>query len=428
MPAQGPAAPADVARKSCRMYFWPLFLVLAAVAAIFIYDLYWNNPADPQRAAFRNMHSSSIMASSGFENLISTLCWLFGLGFLVNGGMKLFRSWRCQRKDPAFAPKNTMALVYIFIGICLFGFPFLRQALFCPYHYNYNHVYYLGGQHHLSRYVGVCQREMDTVLGIFVAVTLLFGALVYFFGDGASRRARRPGGEPGVPALTQDALKEDKAPDGTAGIQTEEFLILLPLTVAALLFSVGVFTSPAPVSTFSQNMAACYSNISNIIWTIFGTLSLFFTLAGARDLYRAERRVKDDPSLARLPLRIWIYFFLGVTFLALPFLLAIYNQSGRPPVEYAPAGPGASFHLQAYSCTGPAIEMRNFLRLVAALCWYCAALGFYMSHLALSKALRFKETPEAALLNQEAAILLLTSFTVTTLPFVCVALMGVGLW
>ncbi|MEZ0226454.1 MAG: hypothetical protein ACAH83_18000 [Alphaproteobacteria bacterium] len=174
--------------------------------------------------------------------------------------------------------------------------------------------------------------------------------------------------------------------------------------------------------------AACYSSLPGHIRTLWMMLSPSFALAGARALYRADKLVKDDPLLPPLAWRVWIYFFLGVSFLVLPFLQAIYAQAQRPPVEYTYVGDGSPYSLLAYSCTGAAIKTQNFLRLIAALFWYCAAMGFYFSHFALGKALRFRGTPAEDYLNREAYFLLLTSFVATAVPFAGVALTGVELW
>ena len=73
---------------------------------------------------FKNMSQNIITASSGFNNLISTVCWIGGAGLGVAGIFKL----KAHVDNPAQAAMKD-GLIRIAAGGGLLAFPFIQQAM-----------------------------------------------------------------------------------------------------------------------------------------------------------------------------------------------------------------------------------------------------------------------------------------------------------
>ena len=119
---KGKVAPLIVWRKSDRKNFRSLYIA-AVAAAIFVC-------ADSAPVSARMMMSQNVVqASGGFDNLISTICWLVGLCFIVNGCVKIRRAARFPADDPAHKPLWRRGILYLFLGLgCLF-FPYVQSAM-----------------------------------------------------------------------------------------------------------------------------------------------------------------------------------------------------------------------------------------------------------------------------------------------------------
>lgn len=82
--------------------------------------------ADASFAAttFKDMSSNIITASSGFNNLISVVCWIGGAGLGVAGIFKL----KNHVDNPGQTPMKD-GLVRLGCGGALLAFPFIQQAM-----------------------------------------------------------------------------------------------------------------------------------------------------------------------------------------------------------------------------------------------------------------------------------------------------------
>jgi hypothetical protein len=95
---------------------------LAAVATV---GMMVGSSADAFAATtFKNMSQNIITASSGFNNLISTVCWIGGAGLGVAGIFKL----KAHVDNPAQAAMKD-GLIRIAAGGGLLAFPFMQQAM-----------------------------------------------------------------------------------------------------------------------------------------------------------------------------------------------------------------------------------------------------------------------------------------------------------
>jgi hypothetical protein len=70
-----------------------------------------------------------IQASGSFQSLISTVCWLVGFCFFVNGAIKVFRACRIPVDDPRHSPLWRRGILYLFLGMGSFSFPFIQSAM-----------------------------------------------------------------------------------------------------------------------------------------------------------------------------------------------------------------------------------------------------------------------------------------------------------
>jgi hypothetical protein len=73
---------------------------------------------------FKTMSQNIVTASSGFNNMISTVCWIGGAGLGVAGIFKL----KNHVDNPAQAPMKD-GLVRVGAGGGLLAFPFIQQAM-----------------------------------------------------------------------------------------------------------------------------------------------------------------------------------------------------------------------------------------------------------------------------------------------------------
>jgi hypothetical protein len=73
---------------------------------------------------FKDMSANIITASSGFNNLISVVCWIGGAGLGVAGIFKL----KMHVDNPGQTPMKD-GLVRIGCGGALLAFPFIQQAM-----------------------------------------------------------------------------------------------------------------------------------------------------------------------------------------------------------------------------------------------------------------------------------------------------------
>lgn len=97
---------------------------LAAVATMGIIAV---TSSDAQAAAatnFADMSDNIVTASSGFQNMISTVCWLGGAGLGVAGIFKL----KQHVDNPGQTPMKD-GLVRIGAGGGLLAFPFIQNAM-----------------------------------------------------------------------------------------------------------------------------------------------------------------------------------------------------------------------------------------------------------------------------------------------------------
>ena len=108
------------------------------VVAACVCGLYFNTPC----FAMRMMSQNIVQASSGFQSLISTVCWLVGVGFFINGAIKVFRALRIPVTDPRHTPLWRRGILYLFLGMASFSFPFVQSVMqgsisVAPYGYGY---------------------------------------------------------------------------------------------------------------------------------------------------------------------------------------------------------------------------------------------------------------------------------------------------
>ncbi|TAL39522.1 MAG: hypothetical protein EPN97_02355 [Alphaproteobacteria bacterium] len=202
MPAMdGPAAPFSAERKPGWKSPW-FFIFAAAAAAIFIYDaaLYdkiHSPPPPPQPVVFSSMRHSVIQASSGFQALVATVCWILGAGILLSGSFKVFGAWRRRKRDPAPVPRGEKALLYLLLGVGLMAYPFVYENF--RQSYGYYEAYY-------HPYYGYTQEKPNTAnFRTFAFYSLYFGTIAFLFGSFALKKAQRLKDDPAAPALKDKA-------------------------------------------------------------------------------------------------------------------------------------------------------------------------------------------------------------------------------
>jgi hypothetical protein len=79
--------------------------------------------------AMRVMSQNVIQASGSFQSLISTVCWVVGFGFFINGAIKVFRALRIPVNDPRHTPLWRRGILYLFLGMGSLSFPFVQSAM-----------------------------------------------------------------------------------------------------------------------------------------------------------------------------------------------------------------------------------------------------------------------------------------------------------
>lgn len=201
--------------------------------------------------------------------------------------------------------------------------------------------------------------------------------------------------------------------------------MLLPFAVCAMFLFIDISSQPVAAAEVIRNYTGCQSGLPGLLRFLCWITAAGFTLAGARSLYNTVKRTWDEPKLPDPQKRAWVYFFLAIGFTTLPTMQAAFFT----PLCPVPGGIYNGMPLGLPSgCINEVTQAENFRKHVSLLLAYCGALGFYLSHFALSKALRFRNTPSEAALNKEAALLLLMSFALATIPFVWASFKGVALW
>ncbi|TAL39525.1 MAG: hypothetical protein EPN97_02370 [Alphaproteobacteria bacterium] len=197
--------------------------------------------------------------------------------------------------------------------------------------------------------------------------------------------------------------------------------MLLLLAVCAMFLAVDINSQPVAAAEVIRNYTGCQSGLPGLIKTMCWIVGGVFSLAGARSIYSTVMRTWDEPSLPDLPKRTWVYFFLAFGFTMLPTMLAFFSMPHCP----VPVGTYNGIPLGFPGGCINEVTRADYYRLHLSFIFaYGGALGFYLSYFALSKALRFRNTPAEAALNREAALLLLMSFVMASIPFVWA--MGVG--
>ena len=112
------------------------FRFAAVVAAIFVFDVVFSPACEARR-----MSQKIIQASGSFQSLISTVCWLVGAGFALNGLIKIFRASRRLPEDPLHKSLWRRGILYLFLGIGCISFPFVQAAAVTPPAYIFNGGY-----------------------------------------------------------------------------------------------------------------------------------------------------------------------------------------------------------------------------------------------------------------------------------------------
>ena len=132
------AAPVLTRRKNHR-HHRRAYLLAAIVAAIFVFDVGLCTPGSSMM--YRPMSQNIVQASSGFQSLISTICWLVGMGFILNSCVKIFRACRRPPDDPLHKSLWRRGILYLFLGIGCMSFPFVQAAAVSPPAYIFNGGY-----------------------------------------------------------------------------------------------------------------------------------------------------------------------------------------------------------------------------------------------------------------------------------------------
>jgi hypothetical protein len=178
-------------------------------ATIFFFDAWPCAPASGMRVMSQNI----VQASSSFQSLISTICWLVGFGFAVSGCVKIVRSLGLPVDDPRHAPAWRRGILHLFLGLGSISFPFVQQAFappYIPYGYGYNSARI------------IAQHDSDVKL---MSILCWYFCLAFFLnGDLSLREALR--------------LKDD--PPAAARLKTKAaiyFLIGFALLAAPALYS-----------------------------------------------------------------------------------------------------------------------------------------------------------------------------------------------
>jgi len=74
-------------------------------------------------------HAHTYQASVSFNNIVSSLCWSYGLFYLGVAGAKVIKAMRLKKKDAGNAPLKNGAVFFLLSGIYLLVFPFIQQGL-----------------------------------------------------------------------------------------------------------------------------------------------------------------------------------------------------------------------------------------------------------------------------------------------------------
>ena len=74
-------------------------------------------------------HAHTYQLSSSFNNIVSSLCWSYGLFYLGVAGASVIKAMRLKKKDAGKAPLKHGAVFFLLSGIYLLLFPFIQQGL-----------------------------------------------------------------------------------------------------------------------------------------------------------------------------------------------------------------------------------------------------------------------------------------------------------
>lgn len=199
---------------------------------------------------------------------------------------------------------------------------------------------------------------------------------------------------------------------------------------------IGIFLLPfllmpasadAGTTTFrhmSNNIIVASSGFQSLISTLCWLLGIGFAISGCVKLYKAWRRGSDAPNFRTLKERAMFRLLLGFGFIAYPFVQQAYSPSYNYGGYYGNRYYGSPYYGYVYTPAGP----EEYMKLLAAVCWYFAVMAFLFSNLALAKAQQLKDDPAALALKDKAAICLLAGFTMTAIPFACASFLGVWVW
>lgn len=191
-------------------------------------------------------------------------------------------------------------------------------------------------------------------------------------------------------------------------------IFLLPF----LLMPASADAGAATFRHMSENIIVASSGFSNLISTLCWLIGFGLTVGGCIRLYKAWRHGRDAPDFRELKEKGMFRLLVGLGFFAYPFV----QQAYSPFYNYDYYGN----RYYGYIYTPPAPE--DHMKLLAAVCWYFAAMAFLFSNLALAKAQQLKDEPTAVVMKDKAAVGLLTGFTLTALPFACASFLEVALW
>ncbi|MEZ0226453.1 MAG: hypothetical protein ACAH83_17995 [Alphaproteobacteria bacterium] len=167
-------------------------MFLIAVVALFL-AMGCIEPAEARRMMSQNV----IQASSGFQSLISTLCWLVGFGFTISGCFKFFQMFRRGGGDPTFHRLKEKALFRLFVGFGFLAFPFIQSAYYVPTYY--------GGYYGGRQFTENAETSAQQFLQLFAVACWYFGIMSFFFGNLALGRALKNKDDPASAALKEQA-------------------------------------------------------------------------------------------------------------------------------------------------------------------------------------------------------------------------------
>ncbi|TAL39524.1 MAG: hypothetical protein EPN97_02365 [Alphaproteobacteria bacterium] len=159
--------------------------------------------ADAGTTSFRRMSENVIVASSGFSNLISTLCWLIGIGFAISGCVRLYKAWRRGRDAPDFRRLKEKAMFRLFVGLGFFAYPFVQQA----YTPSYTYGGYYGNRYYGSPSYGYVYTPPgpEDHMRLLAAVCWYFAMMAFLFSNLALAKAQQLKDDPAAAALKDKA-------------------------------------------------------------------------------------------------------------------------------------------------------------------------------------------------------------------------------